>query len=65
MISNSTHKKIQMSKIKIMSNQNNPQNPGPLSLSKTATRVGIILVAATAIVAMNAAITYVEALWKQ
>lgn len=54
-----------MSKIKIMSNQNNPQNPGPLSLSKTATRVGIILVAATAIVAMNAAITYVEALWKQ
>jgi len=64
MISNSTHKKIQMSKIKIMSNQNNPQIPGPLSLSKTATRVGIVLVAAVAVVAMNAAITYIQGLWQ-
>lgn len=64
MISNSTHKKIQMSKIKNMSNQNNPQIPGPLSLSKTATRVGIVLVAAVAVVAMNAAITYIQGLWQ-
>jgi len=53
-----------MSKIKIMSNQNNPQIPGPLSLSKTATRVGIVLVAAVAVVAMNAAITYIQGLWQ-
>lgn len=55
---------INNSKTKILSNQNNPQNPGPVSLSKTATRVGIVLVAALAVVAMNAAITYIQGLWQ-
>ena len=56
-----------------MSNQNNPQNPGPCHLSKTTTTPGqtlkqgliVTVIALAAIVAMSAAITYVEALWQQ
>ncbi len=56
-----------------MSNQNNPQNPGPCHLCKTTTTPGqtlkqgliVTVIALAAIVAMSAAITYVEALWQQ
>jgi hypothetical protein len=64
---------INRSKIKNMSNQNNPQNPGPCHLCKTTTTPGqtlkqgliVTVIALAAIVAMSAAITYVEALWQQ
>ena len=64
---------INRSKIKNMSNQNNPQNPGPTHLCKTTTTPGqtlkqgliVTVIALAAIVAMSAAITYVEALWQQ
>jgi len=73
MISNNTHNMINRSKIKNMSNQNNPQNPGPCHLCKTTTTPGqtlkqgliVTVIALAAIVAMSAAITYVEALWQQ
>ena len=63
---------INNSKIKNMTNQNNPQNPGPPQWYKTTTtpgetlKQGLILtvIALAAIVTMNAAITYVEALWQ-
>ena len=63
---------INNSKIKNMTNQNNPQNPGPPQWYKTTTtpgetlKQGLILtvIALAVIVTMNAAITYVEALWQ-
>ena len=54
---------INRSKIKNMSNQNNPQNPGPAGLCKTTTTPGEILKQRLILTVIAVTTTYVETLW--